>query len=421
MSSPLSPCCSSTTQGPHDISIYNPTENQPPAKRLKRLFYDPERMPTMELVFSEYDSKKGTFGPSLRDGTPSPSFRPQSPSSQNEMSTVVEDPSYFPSRPLQHHDNCNFTTSSPRSCLSEQALSHQLEHISLIEEGSQSSDFPCSPISREDALGSPLQACIEAYVEADRGFRPPSLPNELQRRDKEIPVAEPTPQSFDSTESSAPSSLFSTASSSTRRGRSSTWSSDVTTVGSSSLSSVPEHKGLICARSSMKRRPPYVNSKRLSPEGMDVPETHCVNAADDRGWDTETITDVVHPFLSILQEECGGSGVTGAASRISTSTPSRCVSAKRHAVLKKDISSPIEADGDKDRDSVELVSEDEGFPTRVSQAKNGRLTTMTASLRHRYVGLSYKVRLALFRTEKRVAKRFSRRSRVQVMGGGDVT
>ncbi|KJA24207.1 hypothetical protein HYPSUDRAFT_76543 [Hypholoma sublateritium FD-334 SS-4] len=436
--------CNVNGRDHHHISNLNPIEWQPPAKRVKRLFYDPEHMPTMEFVFSEYDSKKGTFAPSLQDAPPSPSFRPHSPSSQYEMSPVVEDPSYYPPRPPQ------FTTSSIRSGLDERALSNQLQPFSLPDDvmvPCRSSFYPCSPISREDSVGSPLQESMDAYAEADRAFQPFPSPSvnpispKTHAREEENVLDGAAVQSFESTESLIASLVFSEQSRGTTRGRSSTWSSDVTTVGPSSLPSIPEHKGILFDRFPPKHKPVHVHAAVHRTPSLPFPDdddalaarfyaAHFSQHITDKGWDTETITDAAHPdderlrrrdspgdMATLYEAPWGAGSVTRASSQLSAASCG-CAARRSHSISKKDVSGPLEADGD-----GPVVPEEEGA-SAAAGARDGRFTTMASVLRHSYVGLSYKVRLALFRAEKTMVKKLHlhrRTQNVDSFGGGDMT
>lgn len=418
-------------------------EGQPPAKRVRRLFYDPEHMPTMELVFSEYDSKKGTFGPSLQDAPPSPSFRPHSPSSQHEMSPVVEDPSYNPPRPPQ------FTTSSIRSGLDERALSNELQRFSLPHDDgmapSRSSFYPCSPISRKDPVGSPLQESMEAYAEADRAFLPPPSPSvnpissKTHVRAAENVLDDAAAQSCESTESLITALVLSEQSRGATRGRSSTWSSDVTTVGPSSLQSIPEHKGVFFDRFPLKHKLVVRQEPAFppSPEEDDAfaarfYAAHYSRHITDKDWDTETIMDAMHPDDERLwrrdspgdmdtpyEAPCGAGGVTRASSQLSAASCGRTARCN-YSTIMKDVSGTLDTDAD-----GHVVLEDEGASAAAgARDRDGRLTTMASVLRHSYVGLSYKVRLALFRAEKTMAKKLHLHRRTQNMDSfrsGDMT
>ncbi|KAF8967300.1 hypothetical protein BDZ97DRAFT_2056989 [Flammula alnicola] len=249
---------SSTPEHFSDLLLPNLIDGQSPVKKVKRLLHDPEHTPAMEGVFSEYDWKTRTFSPTLQNASLFPSPHPDT-ASKDTRSFSDERPKCHPSQ-MSHVVRPSLRCAPDETVLSSFLLSSS-SNTNDVDPWA-SSICPCSPIAQEDSFESPLQQSIRAYAEVDGEFQPPRTGSsvtaeqlcEQYLRERERHSHPPNQPHFglDLVNGVTESSFCSDTTMRTQRARSSTWSSDVTTVGPSSLTTIAEEKEIFFDRATSK-------------------------------------------------------------------------------------------------------------------------------------------------------------------------
>jgi hypothetical protein len=283
---------------------------------------------------------------------------------------------------------------------------------------------PCSPLARDDTVGSPLQASIDAHAARDSLSLPRSTAVEAGST-----RARATHDVVKSIIDTASSSLCSAGGSSNagRRRQSASWSPDGTTVAPSSWLSGADGDG---------------GGGGLFDASTAQPESTTVGAGQARrGFDAESDGDgyadaragegnadpgrKADTWTAVRD----GRYPTGNAQSLPTAygdASGIAPATKGPWFQRRRTTTPREYD--REPSLVPSFYSEGGPPSLASDGRAGGrgsgrgLTGMRSALRRRYVAVSYKVRLAVFRTERTVGRRFSRRRRR--MGekeeGGDV-
>ncbi|KDR73815.1 hypothetical protein GALMADRAFT_633627 [Galerina marginata CBS 339.88] len=151
-----------------------------PSKRVRRLFYDPERVISTDRIFSEYDWHTHTFSSTLRIHS---SRQTHSPCNRQDMASdgtlVSKNTDEWKSKIGQSRISRRQSSCSqvPDETLVSSYLLSTLNSISSSSSSNTTNTDPetwhshiysTSPISHDDSSQSPLQQSIMAYAELDR-------------------------------------------------------------------------------------------------------------------------------------------------------------------------------------------------------------------------------------------------------------
>ncbi|PPQ86943.1 hypothetical protein CVT25_009832 [Psilocybe cyanescens] len=338
-----------------------------PTKHIKRL-YVPENVIDTDRVFSEYDWKNQTYTTTLRSipqRPPAPIFphvtvfdsavaskNSGSQTARKETEVSISFPHIIP----RHNSR-----SVPDETLISSYLLSSSPLSAIDDTSSRPYNYPLSPIYQSDSLSSPLEQSIMANAELDRESHHPQSPS--ARSAKQLRDNQPGRISFakrprsDSRKTMVDGDLPTTSSTQnmapSRRNRSCTWSSDVTAVE--------------------------------------------VSEGGDKSFACEANYDEMDDEVSDYQ--------SAEVWKVRQGEEIRRRSLRRR---RPSVQSYPDFDDFEEVEEDQSAEEDlEGEETR----KETRMNHIMSAIHYRYVSVGLRIQLAVYRTEKKVARKLSDRQR----------